>query len=136
MAESSNEREFMGGQKSKMWTYLILMVVLIAIVIVVNLVWKNPTAAREGVKHFLGLPSWALATVTFLLGALIFWVGLKIETDWPEAIGAFLISGSVAAFELIAGWNKFAFGGVFVIPYLIPLFVFVLLLMYAMRKSA
>ena len=136
MAESTNEREFMGGQKSKMWTYLILMVVLIAVVLVINLVWKNPTAAREGVKHFLGLPSWALATVTFLLGALIFWVGLKIETDWPEAIGAFLISASVAAFELIAGWKKFDIGGVMVIPYLIPLFVFVLLLMYAMKKSA
>jgi hypothetical protein len=63
-------------------------------------------------------------------------LGLKIETDWPEAIGAFLISGSVAAFELIVGWKKFDFGGVMVIPYLIPLFVFVLLLMYAMRKSA
>ena len=136
MAESTNEREFMGGQKSKMWTYLILMVVLIAVVLVINLVWKNPTAAREGVKHFLGLPSWALATVTFLLGALIFWVGLKIETDWPEAIGAFLISASVAAFELIAGWKKFDLGGVMVIPYLIPLVAFVLLLMYAMKKSA
>jgi hypothetical protein len=129
------EREFMGGQKSKMWTYLILMILLIAIVVVVNLLWKNPTAARDGMKHFLGLPSWALATVTFVIGALVFWAGLKIETDWPEAIGAFLISGSVAAFELIAGWSKFTFGGIFVIPYLIPLLVFVLLLMYAMRKS-
>jgi hypothetical protein len=129
------EREFMGGQKSKMWTYLILMALLIGIVILINVVWKNPTAAREGVKHFLGLPSWALATVTFLVGACVFWVGLKIETDWPEAIGAFLISGSVVAFELMVGWHKLYLGGLFVVPYIIPLVVFVLLLMYAMRRS-
>lgn len=124
----------MGGQRSKMWTYLILMAVLIGIVIVVNVVWKNPSAAKHGVSSFLGLPAWALATVTFLIGAVVFWVGLKIETDWPEAIGAFLIAGSVAAFELIAGWSKFELGLV-VVPYIIPIVVFVLLLMYGMKKS-
>jgi hypothetical protein len=128
------EREFMGGAKGKMWTYLILMGVLIGIVIVINVVWKNPAMAKDGFKSFLGLPSWALATVTFLVGAVVFWVGLKIETDWPEAIGAFLIAGSVAAFELIAGWSKFELGLV-VVPYIIPLAVFVLLLMYGMKKS-
>jgi hypothetical protein len=131
----TQEREFMGGGRSKMWTYLILMVLLVVIALVVNLVWKNPDAARNGVKTFLGLPAWALATVAFVVGALIFWVGLKIETDWPEAIGAFLISGSVAAFEIIVGWDKFALGGIVVIPYLLPLVVFVLLLMYGLRKS-
>lgn len=124
----------MGGQKSRVWTYLILMVVLVAIVIVINVVWKNPTAASEGFKSFLGLPSWALATVTFLVGAIVFWVGLKIETDWPEAVGAFLIAGSVAWFELIVGWSKFELGLV-VVPYVIPLAVFSLLLMYGMKKS-
>jgi hypothetical protein len=128
------ERQFMGGQKSRMWTYLILMVVLVAIVIVINVVWKNPEAAREGFKSFFGLPSWALATVTFLVGAVVFWVGLKIETDWPEAFGAFLIAASVAWFELIAGWSKFELGLV-VVPYVIPLAVFALLLMYGMKKS-
>jgi hypothetical protein len=118
-----------------MWTYLILMVVLVAVALLINVVWKNPEAARHGVKTFLGLPAWALATVAFLVGAIIFWAGLKIETDWPEAIGAFLISGSVAAFEIIVGWNKFALGGIVVIPYILPLVVFVLLLMYAMRRS-
>lgn len=129
------ERQFLGGQKSKMWTYLILMVVLIAIVLVVNLVWKDPATAKAGFKQFLGLPSWALATIAFLAGSLIFWVGLKIETDWPEAVGAFLISGSVAAFELIIGWSRFELGLV-VVPYLIPLFVFAVLLMYGMKRSA
>jgi len=125
----------MGGQKSRAWTYLILMVVLVAIVIVINVVWKNPTAATEGFKSFLGLPSWALATVTFLVGAVVFWIGLKIETDWPEALGAFLIAGSVAWFELIVGWSKFELGLV-VVPYVIPLAVFSLLLMYGMKRSA
>jgi hypothetical protein len=129
------ERQFMGGQKSKMWTYLILMVVLVSIVILVNVVWKNPTIAEEGIKSFFGLPGWALATVTFLAGAIVFWVGLKIEADWPEAFGSFLIAGSVAWFELIAGWAKFELGGLFVVPYVIPLAVFALLLMYGLRKS-
>ena len=124
----------MGGQKSKMWTYLILMVVLITIVVVINVVWKNPSAASSAAKSFFGMPGWALATVMFLVGATVFWVGLKIETDWPEAFGAFLIAGSVAWFEYIAGWSRFEIGLV-VVPYLIPLVVFVLLLMYGMKKS-
>ena len=125
----------MGGQKSRVWTYLILMTVLVAIVIIINVVWNNPTAASEGFKSFLGLPAWALATVTFLVGAIVFWVGLKIETDWPEAVGAFLIAASVTAFMFIAGWTKFELGGLFVVPYVIPLAVFALLLMYGMKKS-
>ena len=74
------------------------------------------------------------ATIGFALGALIYWLGLKVETDWPEAIGAFLISGSVAALELILGWRHFELGLV-VVPYIIPLVVFVGLLMYGMKKS-
>ena len=134
MGDEIVEREFMGRGRGKIWTYLILMVVLIGIVIVVNLVWKNPDAARDGVKSILGLPSWALATILFVAGAIVFWIGLKIETDWPEAIGAFLIAGSVAAMELIVGWQRFELGLV-VVPYLIPIAVFVLLLMYGMKKS-
>lgn len=130
------EREFLGGQKGKMWTYLILMAVLIGVVILINVAWKDPAAMRDGFNHFLGLPAWALATVTFLAGAIIYWIGLKIETDWPEAIGAFLISASVVAFELMIGWNKLQLGGLAVVPYVIPLVVFVVLLMYGMKKSA
>ena len=124
----------MGSRRGRVWTYLILMVVLIGIVLAINLIWKSPETARDGVKSFMGLPGWALATITFLAGAVIFWIGLKVETDWPEAIGAFLIAGSVAAMELIVGWEKFELGLV-VVPYLIPIAVFVLLLMYGMKKS-
>lgn len=134
MGDEVVEREFMGKGRSKVWTYLILMVLLVTIVVVINLVWKNPTAASEGMKSFFGLPSWALATVVFLVGAVVFWLGLKMETDWPEAMGAFLIAGAVAWLELIVGWSKFELGLV-VVPYLIPIAVFAILLMYGMKKS-
>jgi len=134
MGDEVVEREFMGKGRSKIWTYLILMVLLITIVIVINLVWKSPDAARDGVKSLLGLPGWALATIVFLVGAIVFWLGLKMETDWPEAIGAFLIAASVAAMELVVGWEHFELGLV-VVPYLIPIAIFVLLLMYGMKKS-
>jgi hypothetical protein len=135
MADEIVEREFMGSGRSRIWTYLILMILLVAIVVVINVVWKNPDGARDGVKSFLGLPSWALATITFLAGTIIFWLGLKIETDWPEAFGAFLIAGAVAWGEIIVGWNKFDIGGLVVLPYLIPIVMFALLLMYGMKKS-
>ncbi len=80
------EHDFLGAHRDKMWTYFILMALLIAIVIVINVVWKNPELASSGMKHFLGLPSWALALVMAALGALIFWGGLKVEPDWPEAL--------------------------------------------------
>lgn len=135
MADEIVEREFMGKGRSKIWTYLILMVVLVAVALVINVVWLDPGRASAGMKSFLGLPSWALATVMFLAGAIIFWLGLKMETDWPEAIGAMLISGSVLWFELIVGWARMALGGVVVIPYILPIVVFVGLLMYGMKKS-
>lgn len=135
MSEEPVERSFLGNHKDKMWTYLILMMVLIAIVVVINLVWNNPARMSAGVKHFLGLPAWALATTAFLVGSIIFWLGLKVEADWPEAFGAFLISGAIAWFELIVGWKHFDIGGMVVLPYLIPLVAFVLLLMYGMRNS-
>ncbi len=134
MGDEIVEREFMGKGRSKVWTYLILMMLLVGLVILINVVWKNPTAASEGFKSFFGLPAWALATVTFVVGAIVFWGGLKIETDWPEAIGAFLIAGAVAWFELIVGWSRFELG-LIVVPYIIPLAVFGLLLMYGMKKS-
>ena len=129
------EREFMGKGRSKVWTYLILMILLVGIVVVVNLTWNKPDMMSSGVKSFFGLPGWALATVTFLIGAVIFWLGLKMETDWPEAIGAFLIAGSIAWFEIIVGFNRFALGGLVVIPYIIPILAFALLLVYGMKKS-
>ncbi|CAN5494452.1 hypothetical protein BH11MYX1_BH11MYX1_32000 [soil metagenome] len=118
-----------------MWTYFILLAFLIAIVVVLNVVWQDPHRASEGVKSFVGLPAWARATVTFIVGALLFVLGLKFEPDWPEAIGAFLIAASATWFEIIVGWNRFDLGGLFVIPYLIPVVLFLLLLVYGIRNS-
>jgi hypothetical protein len=129
------EREYMGKGKSKVWTYIILMVLLLAIVVVINVVWKNPAGAQQAAKSFLGLPGWALALVLFIVGAIVFWLGLKMETDWPEAVGAFLITASITWFEFIVGWNRLALGGLVVLPYIIPVLTFVLLLVYGMKKS-
>jgi len=131
MAEHETEWE----HKDKMWTYLIFMFLFVGIIIAINVVWKNPSGAESAFKTFLGLPSYVLALVLLALGALIFWLGLKMEPDWPEALGAAMIAGSIAWLEKIVGWSHFDFGGLVVIPYLIPLFVFVLLLMYAVRNS-
>ena len=135
MTEEGAEHEFLGKGKSKIWTYLILMVLLVAIVVVINVVWNNPSGARSGMKSFFGLPSYTLALITLLAGSLIFWLGLKMETDWPEAFGAFLIAASAMWGELIVGWDKFDLGGLVVMPYLIPIALFAFLLMYGMRKS-
>lgn len=131
----AEEREFMGGRKSKMWTYLILMAVLLVVAVVVNFTVNNPAMAKHGVGAIFGLPSWALALLVFVIGAGIFWVGLRLETDWPEALGAFMIAGSVWAAEVMIGWSRFEFG-LFILPYVIPLVVFVVLLMYGMKRSA
>jgi hypothetical protein len=129
------EREFMGKGRSRIWTYLILMILLVGIVVVINLTWNNPDGMRTGVKSFFGLPGWSLATVTFLIGAGIFWLGLKMETDWPEAIGAFLVAAAITWFEYIVGFDRFALGGLIVLPYIIPILAFALLLVYGMKKS-
>ena len=129
------ENEYMGGRKAKLWTYIILLGVLIAGVLVVNFAWKNPELAESGIESFLGLPSWLFPIITAVIGILIFWLGLKIESDWPEALGALLIAGSVAAGEIMIGWNTFALGGLVVVPYVIPVLTFLILLAIGMNKS-
>jgi len=128
------EKSFLGKHRDKMWTYLILMGLLIGIVIAVNVVWKDPTRAEEGIKSFLGLPGWALATITFVIGAVVFWLGLKVETDWPEFVGAFLVAGAITVFELLFGWQRLEFGLV-VVPYVIPLLVFVVMIIVAVKRT-
>jgi hypothetical protein len=65
----------------------------------------------------------------------VFWLGLKVETDWPEAFGALLVAGAVAMGEFLLGWKRFELGGLFVVPYVIPLAIFLALLGYSMMKS-
>ena len=131
----AEEKEFLGTGKGRMWTYLIMLALLVVGALVANLVFSNPGAAKHGVKSFLGLPSYALVAVAFLVGTIVFWLGLKMETDWPEAIGAFLIAGAVTSGQMFIGWKHFELGGLFVVPYLLPVVVFLGLLVYGVRKS-
>lgn len=129
------EKAYMGSSRAKVWTYAILAIVVLGGAIVANAAFSNPEVARRGVESFLGLPGWALAAVIGALGLVIFALGLRVETDWPEFLGAFLVAASVAALEFILGWQQFELGLV-VLPYVIPIAVFVLLLMFGIRKSA
>jgi hypothetical protein len=129
------ETEFMGGRKAKIWTYLILGLVLVVAILVFSFALSNPELAKSGVKSIAGLPAWAFSLIAFVVGVLVFWMGLKLETDWPEALGALFIAGSVASAEVMIGWRKLAFGGVWAIPIVIPLVIFLVLLMVGMAKS-
>ena len=131
----SVENEYMGGRKAKIWTYIILLGVLVVGVVLFNLFLKDPELAKSGLDSFLGLPSWVFPVIVGVVGVLIYWVGLKIETDWPEALGALLIAGAVAAGEMMIGWNTFALGGLAVVPYVIPIAIFLLVLAIGMQKS-
>ncbi len=53
------EKEFLGGGKSKFQTYLIIGGLLVVALVVGNLAFNNPDAAKNGVGKFLGLPGWA-----------------------------------------------------------------------------
>ncbi|HTE51377.1 MAG TPA: hypothetical protein VK698_10970 [Kofleriaceae bacterium] len=129
------ENEYLGGKKSKVWTYIILLVFLIVAVVVANFAWTNPEAARTGLHSIAGLPPWAFPILTAVVGLLLFWLGLKIESDWPEAIGAMLIAGSVAFGEILIGWTRFAVGGMVVVPYIIPIVLFLVLLGIGVSRS-
>lgn len=129
------ENEYLGGKKSKVWTYIIVLVILVIGVIGANFAWSNPTLAREGLHKVAGLPVWAFPLLVALVGLILFWLGLKIESDWPEALGAMLIAGAVAFGEILIGWNHFALGGMVVVPYAIPIVVFLVLLGIGVSRS-
>jgi hypothetical protein len=131
----TDEREFMGGRKARIWTYLLLLLVLVGGVIAANFVMSHRDLAARGVDEFLGLPSYVFPLIAFVIGVLIFALGLKIETDWPEALGALLIAGSALAGEIMVGFDRFKLGGLTVLPYLLPVVIFVILLMYGMTRS-
>ena len=129
------EKEYMGGKKARMWTYVILAAVLLIGLIVANFAWENPEQAKGALDGFLGLPGWAIAGITAVVGAGVFYLGLKIEADWPEALGALMIAGSVMSIEVMVGLDTFQPGGLTVLPYVIPLLVFVVLFGIGMVKS-
>ena len=46
-----------------------------------------------------------------------------------------MIAGAIAWFEYIVGWKRGELGGLVVVPYLVPIMMFLLLLGYAMKRS-
>ncbi len=129
------ERRFLGSRKAKLWTFLFLGILLVGGILIANFALVNPDAARAGADTIAGLPSWAFPIISFVIGALIYWIGLKVETDWPELLGALLIAGSVAAAQILIGWQHFELGGLAVIPYVLPVAVFIILVIISMVKS-
>lgn len=125
----------MGTGRAKVWTYLIVAVVLVVGVVVANFAMSNPELASKGVDAFMGMPPWGFPAVAASVGMLIYLLGLKLETDWPEALGALLVAGAVAAGEMLLGWNKFELGGLMVVPYLLPVIAFVVLMGYSVVRS-
>src|SRR5262249_11669493 len=108
---------------------------LIGAIVLVNVVFSNPAAAKQTAERLFGLPGWALTAVVAALGLVIFWAGLKVEADWPEHLGSFLLAGATASAEILIGWHRFELGGLVVIPYLLPPLVLVVLYIVAMEKS-
>lgn len=129
------EEEFMGGSKARVWTYLILAGLLLVGLLVANFVWENPGDAKAALDGFLGLPGWAIAAIFAVAGIVVFWLGLKIEADWPEALGALMISGAVLAVEMMVGLDTFRLFNIGFMPFFIPLMVFVVLFGVGLVKS-
>lgn len=121
--------------RSRAWTYMLVALGLIALVVLMNVVFSNPAAAKHDMERLFGLPGWALTAIVAVVGLLIFWGGLKVEADWPEHLGAFLLAGATVSAEILIGWYHFELGGLVVVPYVIPLVVLVVLYIIAMEKS-
>jgi hypothetical protein len=123
------------SSRSKAWTYMIVALGLLGAIVLVNVVFSNPAAARQSMEKLFGLPGWALTSIVAVVGLLIFWGGLKVEADWPEHLGSFMVAGAVASGEILIGWHRFEVGGLVVLPYLIAPLVLVILYIVAMQKS-
>ena len=123
------------SHRGRMWTYLIVGTVLVLGAVIANFAMKNPELAEKGIDTIAGLPAWTFPTGTGVLGGILFWIGLKIETDWPEYLGATMVAGSIVAGEVLLGWSKFELGGISAIPYAIPAVVLIVMLMVANAKS-
>lgn len=123
------------ANRAKRWTYLIVGVLLFLLFVILNYAVGNWEDAKKAIQGFLGLPGWLYPIIVAGVGLLIFWFGTKIEADWPEVVGAGMISLAVAVGEIMIGWTKFALGGMSIMPILIPIAVFLIFLVVGMLKT-
>jgi uncharacterized membrane protein YhdT len=135
MGERYDEQRFLGMRKDKLWTFLIVGILLVIGFVVANYTIGNYESAKSGVGKFLNLPGWVYPIIIGALGLVIFWMGLKIEADWPEVLGSGLIATAVGVGEIMIGWKKFALGGMSIVPIAIPVGVFLIFIVIGMLKS-
>jgi uncharacterized membrane protein YhdT len=135
MARRYGEQRFLGMRKDKLWTFLIVGILLVGGFVVANYVIGDYQSAKSGVSKFLSLPGWVFPIIIGLVGLIIFWLGLKMETDWPEVLGAGLIATATGVGEIMIGWQKFALGGMTIVPIAIPVGVFLIFIVIGMLKS-
>ena len=131
---AGRESRFMANIRNKLWSILIIGVLLVGAFVLLRYVIMSPDKARAGYSTIAGLPGWATPIIMSLIGAGLFWVGLRIRSDWPELIGSGLIAGAVGVTEMKIGWHKFAIGSSFT-PILIPAAVFVVLVIVGQIRS-
>lgn len=121
--------------KGRKWTYLIVGTMLVLGAVALNFAINNPELTEKGIATIAGLPSWAFPAGAAGVGALLFYIGLKLEADWPEYLGAALIAGAIVGGEVLLGWKNFELGGIVVLPYAIPVLVLIVLLMVSNAKT-
>lgn len=121
--------------KGRKWTYLIVGTMLVLGAVALNFAVNNPELTEKGIATIAGMPSWSFPAIGAAVGGLIFYVGLKLEADWPEYLGATMIAASTAAAEVLLGWKNFELGGIVVLPYAIPVLVLIILLMVSNAKT-
>ncbi len=131
---AGRESRLMANLRNKLWSILIVLGTLVLAFVLLRYAVMSPAKAKAGYSTIVGMPSWLAPIVMTLLGAGIFWLGLKVRSDWPEIIGAGLIAGAVGVTEMLIGWQKFAIGSSFT-PIIIPAIVFVALILFSQTRS-
>jgi uncharacterized integral membrane protein len=135
MRGSSDETRFLGMRKDKLWTYLIVGILIVVLFIVLNYVIADYGSAKAAALKFLGLPGYLYPIIIGAIGLVVWYLGTKIETDWPEVVGAGLIAVAVGVGEIMIGWRKFAVGGMSIVPILLPVVTFLVFIGLGVARS-
>ncbi len=131
---SNRESRLMANLRNKIWSIAIVGGTLVLAFVLLRYIVMSPDKAKAGYSTIAGLPGWLTPIIMVALGAGIFWLGLKVRSDWPEILGAGLIAGAVGVTEMMIGWHKFAIGSSLT-PILIPAAVFVALIIFSQMRS-